>query len=232
MSAAGLSARARAELRALARDVAHPGPPPPGWPAAAGIVLGGTLGGIAVVLLLGASHYGRASAYFAEGRGGTWFSAAVFAAAGLLAMFAAARMGWARGRRFWAVAGLALVYLGADDAFAIHEAIDLWIHRMLGWNPRHPLTDHLDDVIVLGYGLFCFAWSRAHWPDIRRLRWAATTGVAAAAAAVAMVVCDVGSLSEAAEESLKTMAGALAGAAALAAALDPARRGQDSSTAS
>ena len=55
--------------------------------------------------------------------------------------------------RFWRLAAIGFVWLGCDDLFTLHEQIDRGVHAVLGWDPEDPITDHLDDLIVAGYGV-------------------------------------------------------------------------------
>lgn len=53
---------------------------------------------------------------------------------------------------FWALCCAGFFFLCADEWFEIHENLDFWIHNTLGMKETH-LTDRLDDLIVLLYGV-------------------------------------------------------------------------------
>ena len=71
------------------------------------------------------------------------------------------RNGW-----FWLIVSFGLLFLAFDDAYEIHEYIDLWLHSV--FNVRQTdLTDLADDLIVGGYMLVCLAYVAFKWNTIQ-----------------------------------------------------------------
>lgn len=64
-----------------------------------------------------------------------------------------ARLSQAGTRRLWLLMCVGFAFLAADDLLQIHENLDKLAHAILGADPKNRITDHLDDLIVLGYGL-------------------------------------------------------------------------------
>jgi hypothetical protein len=100
--------------------------------------------------------------------------------------------------------------------------MDRSIHGFLGWDPNHWLTDHLDDAIVVFYGLVASAWTYYHRDALLRLRWTALGLAIAFVGFGAMSVLDVLGGFPTAEESLKLIAEAMIVTAIFAAYRDPA----------
>jgi len=199
-------------LRSLPRDVAVFG----------GTVLGTTVAVIAVLIWIGIAWHAMPSRYFREHTAGTYYSGALLITAGALAACVARRAGPASFRRFWAMAAAGFVYLGLDDVLRIHEEMDRSIHRFLGWDPEHWLTDHLDDAIVVFYGVVASAWAYYHREALLRLRWAARGLAVAFIGFGVMTVLDVLGIVPTVEESLKLLAEAMIVAGLFAAYRDPA----------
>ena len=199
-----------------------PGAPPRGWTARAAAILAGTLGCIVLLAAVGLAMRESAGAAFQEEQPGTWASAGLMLWSGALAAWAWAIAGPGTRRVFWATAALGMAILAIDHLFWIHERLDEAIHHMLGWNERHPVTDHLDDVIVLGYGLIAAAVLWRFRRELLDLPWFVFPLTAAACLFAAMVVLDVtgwGGL--ALEEGAKLLAAACIVCAMYAAVHDP-----------
>jgi hypothetical protein len=211
------SARITAAIRpgSLPRDVALFG----------GVVLGATAVLIAILVWCGIAWHAMPSKYFRERTAGTYYSGALLVTAGALAAGVARRAGLASFSRFWAVAAAGFVYLGLDDVLRIHEELDRSIHGLLGWDPKHWLTDHLDDAIVVFYGLVASAWAYYHRDALLRLRWTALGLAIAFVGFAAMSVLDVLGGFPTTEESLKLLAEAMIVTAIFAAYRDPALAG-------
>jgi hypothetical protein len=62
--------------------------------------------------------------------------------------------------RVWLLMSLGFLYLAIDELFSIHEGIDLFIHWLFAMRETG-LTDRIDDVVVLAYGILGVAvlWS-------------------------------------------------------------------------
>lgn len=56
-------------------------------------------------------------------------------------------------KSLWNLMHIGFLFLAADDLFLIHENIDKLIHWMFGADRDHPITNHLDDLIVLTFGV-------------------------------------------------------------------------------
>ena len=67
---------------------------------------------------------------------------------------------------FWLIVSFGLLFLAFDDAYEIHERIDLWLHSVLNI-PQTNLTDLADDFIVGGYVLIFLAYVAFKWNTIQ-----------------------------------------------------------------
>jgi hypothetical protein len=175
---------------------------------------------------LGIQVWGVPDKYFRERRAGTYYSGLLLLAAGALAFAASRRAGESAARRFWVVAALGFVYLAADDMLSLHEEADRALHRLVGWYPRHWLTDHLDDAIVASYGVFAALWGFRHRRVLLTLRWTCLLLAVGFAGFAAMVVVDALAHRPVLEESLKLLAETVIALGVLAAYLDLARPGR------
>ena len=70
--------------------------------------------------------------------------------------------------RIWLLISLGFVFMALDEALSIHENIDVLLHRMLAMRETW-LTDRLDDVIILGYGVAGLLILYAHRAEFRGL---------------------------------------------------------------
>lgn len=66
---------------------------------------------------------------------------------------------------FWLIVSLGLLFLAFDDAYEIHERLDLWLHRLLQIQ-QTDLTDLADDAIVGGYLLVFLGYVAKEWHTI------------------------------------------------------------------
>ena len=71
------------------------------------------------------------------------------------------RNGW-----FWLIVSFGLLFLAFDDAYEIHEHIDLWLHSVFKIQ-QSDLTDLADDFIVGGYGLIFLAYVAYKWNTVQ-----------------------------------------------------------------
>lgn len=88
-----------------------------------------------------------------------------------------------------------------------HERIDRGIHAVLGWDPDDPVTDHLDDVIVAGYGVAALALAYRHRHQLQHLVWMHRTLCAGFLLFAAMVTVDFMHGPKTLEDAMKVMAG-------------------------
>jgi hypothetical protein len=159
---------------------------------------------------------GDSTYYFGENRAGTYTNVALLVVCSAAAHATARRTSAAAdpaARRFWAFNAAAFAFLAADDLFSIHENLDKGVHWIFGMDPRHKVTTHLDDLILLAYGVALLGvWWRHRATVLRRpwMIWAMAAGGAQFAATVAF---DLFHLGKAAEEILKMSASATIAAA-------------------
>jgi len=123
-----------------------------------------------------------AQEYFEEERFITWLSCihlAVAAGISLCNLIALShrdsrtRNTW-RQIWFWGLCCIGFFYLATDEWYMIHENLDFWIHHILHMKETS-LTDRIDDLIVLLYGvLFCLGcriFYKDFWDHKVMVRW-------------------------------------------------------------
>lgn len=202
-------------------NVRSPGVAPPGVPLFTAVMLGGTLLLITVLIWLGVEQHVNAAWHFYESRVGTYYSGLLLVTCAALA-FAVARVPPRRVARFWLVAGAGFLFLALDEMTLIHEGIDKWIHARLGWRDDDPLTDHIDDAIVILYGAVALVWGFRYRATLLRLRWATLLLSIGFISFLVMAALDVSDLSKTVEESVKVFTEALIVTGLVAALRDPA----------
>ncbi|HKZ06158.1 MAG TPA: hypothetical protein VJU81_11865 [Methylomirabilota bacterium] len=208
------------ELRKLLR----PGPPPPGTLAITLALLAVTGTAIAILVALGLRHAGDPSAarYFGEGRAGNYFSGFQLGVAAVAGARVAVKVGRHPSRSFWWIIAATMLFLGLDEAFGLHEDLDVGIHKLMGWRDRqHWLTDHLDDGFVALYGLIAVVFAERHLERIVRLRWTAWLLAVAFVLFVVTSALDFSGAVAAIEESFELVAESLIVSALLTASRDP-----------
>jgi hypothetical protein len=194
-----------AALEALRR----PGRPPAALPATAAILLVLSLAAVVVLIQLGHAWHDDPHRYFGERKVGTYLSFVNLVATGVVAALVACRLAGSPFARFWRAAAAGFVWLACDDLFVLHERIDRGVHALLGLDPDDPVTDHLDDLIVAGYGAAAVALAYAHRAPLAALRWMLVILTLAFAVFATMVVVDFFHLSKTVEDALKVVAGTL-----------------------
>ena len=70
---------------------------------------------------------------------------------------------------FWLLTCLGLFFLAFDDAYEIHEHLDLWLHDVLQIR-QTDLTDLIDDSIVGGYLLIFLGYVAKKWRSLQVFR--------------------------------------------------------------
>jgi hypothetical protein len=203
----------------------HPGPPPAPLPGVAFLLLVSCLAAVVVLIWLGHAWHGNPHWFFGERKAGTYLSFLSLVATGVVSACIARRLGPVPFARFWWAAAVGFVWLGCDDLFVLHERIDRGVHAVLGLDPDHPITDHLDDAIVAGYGVAALALAYVHRAQLASLRWMGVILGVAFGLFAAMVVVDVLHLSKTVEDALKVVAGTLILVGFLAAWFDTANAG-------
>ena len=207
------------------RALRHPGPPPPGLVGPAVVLLVLCLAVVVVLIWLGHVWYDRPHRFFAERRIGTYLSAANLLGTAALSWRTARSLRPAPFARFWSLAAVGFVWLAADELFALHEDIDRGVHAVLGLDPEHPVTDHLDDVILASYGVAAIALAHRYRADLGRLAWMQVILLAGFALFTVMVVADFLNWPKALEEGIKVVAGTVILLGFLAARLQLAQPG-------
>src|SRR5688572_8644512 len=211
----------RSLLVTALQHFARPGKPPARWLALSVLLVAVSLASCALMIWTGHAWHQNAGTYFREGRIGTYLSAGVLAAAGVVSILTgrrAARAAAAAGRStarvasansFWIILGALLVYLGLDDMFKIHESIDHAWHRATGLDPKHGPTAKLDNWIVASYGLIAALLFWRHRRYVATLGWFNRTMAAAFVGFAAMVYADTFVFRYEVEDSLKLVSGTL-----------------------
>ena len=199
------------------RVLRSPGPAPRGWGRRVALLLVGVLVAAGVIALAGWLTRGQPGRYFGEQRPGTLLSAGLLLASAEVCRRIHGRGVSAAFGAFWLVHAGLFAYLGLDELLRIHERLDRSIHKLFGLHHRNPVTDHLDDLIILGYAAFAAAlWYRRRWV-LLRLPWTVLTMTAAFVAFAAMMAVDLTAEVKAVEDTIKLVAGALILGAFLAA---------------
>lgn len=117
------------------------------------------------LVLTALSGGGRPDRYFQEHAIGSHLSALVLLCCSTLAL---SIFRWRRASpagqdghapALWLLIAVGFLYLTADELFQFHELADLHLHHRLGL-PDTALSDRIDDLIVLSYGLIglCALW--------------------------------------------------------------------------
>lgn len=95
---------------------------------------------------------------FGEGDLLTWFSFFLLIFTGIVCREiwkdgnSVGTLDWTADKSLWRVLYIGFVYLAFDELLRIHETIDNTLHKIAGVKPS-PLTDHIDDLIILLYGV-------------------------------------------------------------------------------
>ena len=200
----------------------HPGPPPPGTVALTLSLLAVTFIAIAILVSFGLIHHDRAARYFGEGRVGNYFSALQLFACFVAAACVTRKVGRHPSRRLWWIITVTMLLLSLDEAFGLHEDLDVGIHKLMGWHDRrHWLTDHLDDIFVALYGVIALIWAERHLEELVRLRWTALLLAVAFGCFIGMAVLDFTGLAASLEESLELIAETLILSGLITAYRDP-----------
>jgi hypothetical protein len=194
---------------AIVRALVRPSPPPPGLLRTGLVLLALSVAVVLALVALGHAWYGNPHRFFGERKVGTYLSFLNLLATGGVAAAIARGLGRAPVARFWWVAAVGFVWLACDDLFTLHEQIDRGLHALLGLDPEHPVTDHLDDLIVAGYGVAALGLAYRHRAGLQPLVWMQRTLGVAFALFAAMVIADTLHWSKALEDGLKVVAGTL-----------------------
>jgi len=211
--------------RAALHALGHPGPPPPALLGTAFILLVLCLATVAVLVWLGFAWHNAPHHLFREKQAGTYLSFLNLVASGGVSALVARRLRPAPAARFWWWMAALLVWMGCDDLFTIHEEIDRGIHRFLGLDPDHPVTDHLDDLIVAGYGMVALTLAWVHRAHLVSFRWTALILAVAFPLFAGMVVLDFAHAWGVVEDAFKVVAGTLILVGFLAALFDTTTAG-------
>ena len=195
--------------RETVRAFCRPGVPPAGLVRAGAVLLGLSLVTVGVLILLGQAWHDDPHRYFGERKAGTYLSFVNLLATGVVAASIARGLGPTPFSRFWWMAAGGFTWLGCDDLFTLHEQIDRGVHAVLGLDPNDPLTDHLDDLIVTGYGVAALGLAYRYRADLQSLTWMQRTLSLAFGLFALMVVVDFLHWSKTLEDGLKVVSGTL-----------------------
>jgi hypothetical protein len=205
------------------KSLRRPGPPPPGLVAVGAMLVTGCLVAVLAMIWLGHAWYDNPHRFFGERKAGTYLSFLNLVATGAMAGVIARRLGPVPFARFWRLAAIGVVWLGCDDLFTLHERIDRGIHAVLGWDPDDPITDHLDDLIVAGYGVLALLLAHRYRVELARLTWMHLVLGGAFGLFTGMVVADFLHWPKTLEDGLKVLSGTLIFVGFLAARLQLAQ---------
>jgi len=109
---------------------------------------------------------------FKEKMFGTLFSTFQIATIGLIALLLAFSS-FSKNRRhellFWSLSCLGFFFLALDEYYLIHENLDRWIISSLHL-PNNRLTNRIDDLIVLLYGVIGILVLKQSWGWLKKYR--------------------------------------------------------------
>lgn len=162
--------------------------------------------GSIVLFVLGDVWHDRRHYYFNDRRLGDEFHRSI---AGLVVLGGA--VCWSlrsiRFTRFWLLFGSLLCWMALDDLLMFHEDFSDWLtKKVLGLPSEHLLTVHLNDVIVLLYGLLALWLAWGFRTQLVKLRWMILTMLPGVLCFAGTVVADFRHWGQWQEESLKVMA--------------------------
>ena len=214
----GGATRQNASTVAIAlSSLGRPGSPPAGWVRRALIIAAICVASSVATISFSKLVHDNAAYSFGEHRLGTYASVFMLGAAAWVAWRIARQLDRDPFARVWRMSAGLLGFFALDDYFMLHENTDYLVHWLLARDPKHPVTDRIDDVIVITYPLVVafFAWPSRR--DLAGLPWTLWSMVLALAMFTAMAVIDWLDASTIIEESLKIGAGGAILAAMLAA---------------
>jgi hypothetical protein len=166
------------------------------------------LGVIVLSVWMGVRFKGKRDYYFGEKRLETFASVGVlFWSAGVCLAIAVKRVAGTPFAPFWRNAAILFAFLGLDELLQIHENLDRAIHWVFRADPKHPVTDHLDDLIVLSYLFVAVAIAWRHLPRLLQLTAMLQMLCAGAVLTLGMVAMDIVGDDKVIEDGLKLMAG-------------------------
>ena len=188
-------------------SLGSPGSPPPGWVRRSLIIAAICVAASLATISFSWLVHGNPAHSFGEHRLGTYASVFMLAAAAWVAWRVARQLDRAPLARVWRVIAGLLGFFAIDDFFMLHENADYLFHWLFARDPKDPVTDRIDDVIVITYPLFVafFAWPSRR--NLARLPWTLWSTVLAMAMFMAMAVIDWLDASTIIEESIKIGAG-------------------------
>ena len=213
----GATRRDASTIAIALASLARPGSPPAGWVRRCLIIAAICVASSVATVIFSTLVHGDPAFSFGEHRLGTYASVAVLAAAAWAAWRVALQLDRDPFARVWRMGAVLLGFFAVDDFFMLHENADYIFHWLLARDPKDPLTDRIDDVIVITYPFVVafFAWPSRK--DLAALPWTLWSMVLALTMFAAMAVIDWLDASPIIEESIKIGAGGAILAAILAA---------------
>ncbi len=141
--------------------------------------------------------------FFKEGYPMTWLSAFHLGLCGWTSWLAfkvrlpeAAKQNWkywlknrSNPSYIWLIMAIGFLFLAVDELVMLHELMDLVIHWVFQIQ-ESPLTDRLDDFIVLGYGAVAVATLFMYWAEVKQYRIALPFLIMAMTCVFLMVLFD------------------------------------------
>ncbi|MGK2966631.1 MAG: hypothetical protein ACSLFM_13655 [Tepidiformaceae bacterium] len=95
-----------------------------------------------------------------------WTGAVSMALAGVLGIAAWAASNGEPRRVFWLLAGTGFVLLAVDELRSVHERVGRWLDGQ--GVPKPPGVNHMDDVVLLSYGVAGLVLCAVYWREVAR----------------------------------------------------------------
>lgn len=163
------------------------------------------MAGLATAAYLGWRDYDWPAYLLQDGEWGTWLSAGPLFASGLIGLRTGIRS-VGQMRRFWIIAGITLLIIGADDLWRLHENLELALITRFDLNGENFFVARINDAVIIAYGIAALIYTILRRHQLLRFPWACYCLAAGGIFFGAMVICDVFHISATLEESLKIVA--------------------------
>lgn len=120
--------------------------------------------------VLGGGLVGRPEKPFEEFQIYTFYTVSLMGMSALVCL-QCTRLARAGARQLWLLMCIGFAFLAADDLFRIHESIEEFVHGIVGSDIEDPLMAHLNEIVVLTYGLVGITLLCLRRNDVRSLRY-------------------------------------------------------------